>query len=78
MEKLNIFEESGRSNLLLHKYQIQRDLILDDTVLIEIFSAINPASIGDSILIRKLNLTNSQTEYYLSKILDFENGKIVY
>jgi hypothetical protein len=78
LKDFDIFNESGWSQLLCHKHLIRRDLILNDTILIEVFVKINPASIGDTVVVRKLDLKKSKTTHFFSKILGFENGKILY
>lgn len=77
-KSFDVFNESGWSQLLCHKHLIQRDLILNDTILVEIFAQVNPASIGDSVVIRKLDLKKSKVIYFQSKILGFDQGKILY
>jgi hypothetical protein len=78
LKDLDIFNESGWSQLLCHKHLIQRDLILNNTILIEVLSKNNPASIGDTIVIYKTDLKKFKTTHFFSKILSFENGKILY
>jgi hypothetical protein len=77
-KSFDIFNESGWSQLLCHKHLIRRDLILNETILVEVFAKINPASIGDSVVIRKLDLKKAKVTHFFSKILGFDQGKILY
>jgi len=81
MQLLDISKESDYSQLRCHEYLLQKDLILnmsDQKLLVEVFCKTNLASIGDTVVVRIINLTVNEVTHFFSTIIGFSGGKILY